>query len=182
MLPSLREYFRVFGMTEARMHLAKPDVMIMHPGPMNRGVEIASEVADGPYQSSSTRWPTASRCAWRFCTCWRAERNMKRLLKGGRVIDPANGIDGVHDVLIEDGRIARGGSDLPVEGATVVEIPSGLVVCPGLIDMHVHLREPVRNTRRRWRRVWPRRWPVVSRRSRACRTHLRSTTTPTSRR
>jgi aspartate carbamoyltransferase catalytic subunit len=47
--PSLREYFRVFGMTESRMHLAKSDVMIMHPGPMNRGVEIASEVADGPY-------------------------------------------------------------------------------------------------------------------------------------
>jgi aspartate carbamoyltransferase catalytic subunit len=47
--PSLREYFNVFGMTEARMHLARPDVMIMHPGPMNRGVEIASEVADGPY-------------------------------------------------------------------------------------------------------------------------------------
>ncbi len=47
--PSLREYFRVFGMTEARLRLAKPDVMIMHPGPMNRGVEIASEVADGPY-------------------------------------------------------------------------------------------------------------------------------------
>jgi len=47
--PSLREYFNVFGMTEARMKLATPDVMIMHPGPMNRGVEIASEVADGPY-------------------------------------------------------------------------------------------------------------------------------------
>ena len=47
--PSLREYFRVFGMTEARLKLAKPDVMLMHPGPMNRGVEIASEVADGPY-------------------------------------------------------------------------------------------------------------------------------------
>jgi aspartate carbamoyltransferase catalytic subunit len=47
--PSLREYFRVFGMTEARLRLAKPEVMIMHPGPMNRGVEIASEVADGPY-------------------------------------------------------------------------------------------------------------------------------------
>jgi aspartate carbamoyltransferase catalytic subunit len=47
--PSLREYFSVFGMTEARMALARPDVMIMHPGPMNRGVEIASEVADGPY-------------------------------------------------------------------------------------------------------------------------------------
>ena len=47
--PSLREYFRVFGMTEARLRQAKPDVMIMHPGPMNRGVAIASEVADGPY-------------------------------------------------------------------------------------------------------------------------------------
>ena len=47
--PSLREYFNVFGMTEARLRYAKPDVMIMHPGPMNRGVEIASEVADGPY-------------------------------------------------------------------------------------------------------------------------------------
>jgi aspartate carbamoyltransferase catalytic subunit len=47
--PSLREYFNVFGMTEARLGLARPDVIIMHPGPMNRGVEIASEVADGPY-------------------------------------------------------------------------------------------------------------------------------------
>ena len=47
--PSLREYFNVFGMTEHRLRLARPDVIIMHPGPMNRGVEIASEVADGPY-------------------------------------------------------------------------------------------------------------------------------------
>jgi aspartate carbamoyltransferase catalytic subunit len=47
--PSLREYFNVFGMTEARLAQARPDVMIMHPGPMNRGVEIASEVADGPH-------------------------------------------------------------------------------------------------------------------------------------
>jgi aspartate carbamoyltransferase catalytic subunit len=47
--PSLREYFNVFGMTEERVHLARPDAIIMHPGPMNRGVEIASEVADGPY-------------------------------------------------------------------------------------------------------------------------------------
>ena len=47
--PSLREYFNVFGMTTDRVKLAKPDVIIMHPGPMNRGVEIASDVADGPY-------------------------------------------------------------------------------------------------------------------------------------
>ena len=67
---------------------------------------------------------------------------MKKLLKGGRVIDPANGIDGVHDVLIDGDRIARVGRDLPVNGATIVEIPAGFVVCPGFIDMHVHLREP----------------------------------------
>ena len=67
---------------------------------------------------------------------------MKRLLKGGRVVDPANGVDGIHDVLIDGGRIARVGRDLPADGAEVVEIPAGLVVCPGLIDMHVHLREP----------------------------------------
>ena len=48
-IPSLREYFQTFGMTRARVARAKPDVIIMHPGPMNRGVEIASDVADGPY-------------------------------------------------------------------------------------------------------------------------------------
>jgi aspartate carbamoyltransferase catalytic subunit len=47
--PSLREYYNVFGMTIERVQRARPDVIIMHPGPMNRGVEIASEVADGPF-------------------------------------------------------------------------------------------------------------------------------------
>jgi aspartate carbamoyltransferase catalytic subunit len=47
--PSIREYFQLFGLTTARLAAAKEDVIIMHPGPMNRGVEIASEVADGPY-------------------------------------------------------------------------------------------------------------------------------------
>jgi dihydroorotase len=67
---------------------------------------------------------------------------MKRLLRGGRVIDPVNGIDGVYDVLLDGDRIAAVGRDLPVNGASVVDIPPGLVVCPGFIDMHVHLREP----------------------------------------
>ena len=47
--PSLREYATHFGLNLERLKRAKPDVIIMHPGPMNRGVEIASEVADGPY-------------------------------------------------------------------------------------------------------------------------------------
>ncbi len=67
---------------------------------------------------------------------------MKKLLKGGRVVDPANGLDGAFDILIDGDRIAKVGRNLPVDGATVVEVPAGLVLCPGLIDMHVHLREP----------------------------------------
>jgi aspartate carbamoyltransferase catalytic subunit len=47
--PSVKEYFQLFGLTTERLKAAKDDVIIMHPGPMNRGVEIASEVADGPY-------------------------------------------------------------------------------------------------------------------------------------
>jgi len=48
-LPSLREYFTLFGLTPARLTLAAPDVIVMHPAPMNRGVEIDSAVADGPW-------------------------------------------------------------------------------------------------------------------------------------
>ena len=64
-------------------------------------------------------------------------------MKGGRVVDPVNGRDGIFDVLIDADRIVKVWRDLPVAaGTTVVEIPGRFVVCPGLIDMHVHLREP----------------------------------------
>ena len=49
LFPSLREYATHFGLNRERLKRAKPDAIIMHPGPMNRGVEIASDVADGPY-------------------------------------------------------------------------------------------------------------------------------------
>ncbi len=48
-LPSMREYFNLFGLTSNVLEKAAPDVIVMHPGPMNRGVEIDSEVADGPW-------------------------------------------------------------------------------------------------------------------------------------
>ncbi|MES2579912.1 MAG: aspartate carbamoyltransferase catalytic subunit [Pseudomonadota bacterium] len=47
MLPSAQEYFKTFGLTQEKLQLAKPDAIVMHPGPMNRGVEIDSCVADG---------------------------------------------------------------------------------------------------------------------------------------
>jgi dihydroorotase len=67
---------------------------------------------------------------------------MRLLLKNGRVVDPANGRNGAFDVLIEDGRIARVEPNLAAEGADVLEIAPGWIVTPGLIDIHVHLREP----------------------------------------
>ncbi|HXE79479.1 MAG TPA: dihydroorotase [Vicinamibacterales bacterium] len=68
---------------------------------------------------------------------------MKRLLKGGRVVDPVNGIDGEYDVLIAGDRIERVDRGLSAgDGVHVVDVPGGFVIVPGLIDMHVHFREP----------------------------------------
>ncbi len=67
---------------------------------------------------------------------------MRVLLKNGRVLDPRNGRDGHLDVLVAGGVVVRVGRDLPAGDARVVEVPAGVIVCPGLIDMHVHLREP----------------------------------------
>ena len=68
---------------------------------------------------------------------------MNVLIKNGQVIDPANKVDEKLDILLTDGKIARLGKpgSIPAEGAQVVEA-SGRLVVPGLIDMHVHLREP----------------------------------------
>ena len=65
------------------------------------------------------------------------------LLKGGRVVDPAQGIDATLDVLIADEAIEEVGPRLQPRGAQLVDV-KGLVVCPGFIDLHTHLREPGR--------------------------------------
>ncbi|MEE8575222.1 MAG: aspartate carbamoyltransferase, partial [Thermodesulfobacteriota bacterium] len=49
LFPTVREYSRLYGLTAERLSAAKKDVIILHPGPINRGVEISPEVADGPY-------------------------------------------------------------------------------------------------------------------------------------
>lgn len=63
------------------------------------------------------------------------------LVKGGRVVNPAVKQDEICDILIEDGKIKEIGKDLTATGAEVLDA-SGLVVAPGFIDMHVHLRQP----------------------------------------
>jgi dihydroorotase len=65
------------------------------------------------------------------------------LIKNGRVVDPANNIDDILDILIEDGRISRIGKNIKLETKDMIDA-SDKIVMPGLLDMHVHLREPGR--------------------------------------
>ena len=65
------------------------------------------------------------------------------IIKSGHVVDPSSKIDGVMDILIEDGKIVSVAKDIKREDSQVLDA-SGKVVLPGLIDMHTHLREPGR--------------------------------------
>ncbi|BBA69796.1 dihydroorotase [Geobacter sulfurreducens] len=67
---------------------------------------------------------------------------MNLLIKGGRVIDPSQGIDEVLDILVEDGAVKELGKGLAAQAGAEVVDAAGLIVTPGLIDMHVHLRDP----------------------------------------
>ena len=69
---------------------------------------------------------------------------MNVVLKGGRIVDPSQGMDAVSDLLIKNGKISRIGKDIPPSKAESEKIINlrGMVVAPGLVDMHVHLREP----------------------------------------
>jgi len=67
---------------------------------------------------------------------------MTLLIKGGRVIDPENGFDGEADLLLVDGRVARLEAGLRADNAARVIDARGCLVVPGLIDLHVHLRDP----------------------------------------
>jgi dihydroorotase len=66
---------------------------------------------------------------------------MKLVIKNGRVIDPSQNLDAVQDVLIEDGKVVAIGAQQSADGAQIIDA-TGLVVCPGLIDIHVHGRTP----------------------------------------
>ena len=150
--PSLREYFNVFGMTAERVRRARSRRHHHAPGSdePRRGNRVrrrrrplfGDPRAGGQRRRGADGGPLPSR--WRGGGGLREAGELtKRLIKGGRLVDPANGRDGAFDLLIEAGRIARVGDNLPRDMADdVVDLPSGLVVCPGLIDMHVHLREP----------------------------------------
>ena len=94
-LPSVREYFTHFGLTPPRLERAAPDVIVMHPGPMNRGVEIDSEVADGPWSVILDQ--VANGVAVRMAVLYllaggeEGEALTHDCLKNGHVVDPVAG-------------------------------------------------------------------------------------------
>jgi dihydroorotase len=66
------------------------------------------------------------------------ESRIDTLIRGGRVIDPANGLDGQYDVAISDGKVAQVAPDIHADAATVIDA-SGQIVTPGLVDLHTHI-------------------------------------------
>ncbi|HZH41272.1 MAG TPA: amidohydrolase family protein, partial [Gemmatimonadales bacterium] len=64
------------------------------------------------------------------------------LLKGGRVIDPSRDVDQVTDLLVQDGKVAGIGQGLGAPDGAETRDVTGLIVAPGLVDIHVHFREP----------------------------------------
>ncbi len=104
------EYFRFYGLRLEHLKLAKPDVIVMHPGPINRGREISSEVADSQrsvdFESGGKRNCGADGGARKGVLSEPA-----LVIKNGRVIDPASGHDAIADVWIEDGVIRGVGAN-----------------------------------------------------------------------
>ena len=178
-VPSIREYAAHFQIDSRRLG---PRQLLMHPGPVNRGVELSGEVIDspqslidragrlrpgradgdplraargagdrraGPGAPSGDAEPTPTPIGQHPREPRRGARRARRArartwsCAKRRVLDPVAGIDGAHDVVVRDGRIAElaapGAAD--AEGAEVVEA-EGLHAFPAFFDPHVHLRTP----------------------------------------
>ena len=152
--PSIREYAATFGIDRAKLRYAKDDVIVMHPGPVNRGVEIAHDLADRRPSVilDQVRNGVAVRMAVLYLFAGRS-REARRLgrtawaedeswIRGGRVLDPVDGTRRDRR-RARRGRPHRGASapGLAGSGGEVIDA-AGAWVAPGFVDLHVHLREP----------------------------------------
>jgi aspartate carbamoyltransferase catalytic subunit len=85
LLPSQQEYFQLYGLTQERVKLAKPDAIVLHPGPVNRGVEIESEVADGPQSVIMEQVTTGIAVRMAVMSIALANRQNRKLVLPGEV-------------------------------------------------------------------------------------------------
>ena len=124
-VPSVREYFRYFGLDAEKLKAAKDDALVMHPGPMNRGVEIASEIADGPQSviQEQVEMGVAVRMA-----VMEALLDPRRnpdgaramtvtVFQHARIVDPSRGIDEIGTVIVDGKKIVAAGASALNQGA-----------------------------------------------------------------
>ena len=139
-------------MTVPRLARLHPHAAIAHPGPMNRGLEISSAAADDP--RSIVLDQVSAGVAVRMSVLHHLLTDYEGTTVSSYVISAVTlPDDTVTDLFVEDGRFV---AERPV-GAEVIDA-AGLRALPGLVDLHVHLREPDARTRRRWPRgPWRRR-------------------------
>ena len=154
LLPSLREYAARYGLTSARLAGARPDALVMHPGPMNEGVEIAADVAAGAQSliEEQVRNGVAVRMALLYLLAGSA-RGMT-IVAGSPIgavvadleisrawlVDPATGREGPGEIVVTDGVLE---AVTWLDGSEADGIDDrGVVVAPGFVDLHVHFREP----------------------------------------
>ena len=113
-VPSAREFFRFYGLDGEKLALAKPDAIVMHPGPMNRGVEIDSAIADDPVRSViKDQVEMGVAVVWRCWTCCRGAidgMSPDTFFSGVRIL--GNGVDVLGDLLMRDGLIQDFGPSL----------------------------------------------------------------------
>ena len=144
--PSVREYARLFGLTSARAAMLPEHSLIMHPGPMNRGVEIDSDVADlpavrdrgaGDERHRDPHGAAVPACSAAAARERRRERALRlRAARGWSTPRPASTRSATSSSPTASSRAPR--PPTAPSGST----PSGLVLAPGLVDLHTHLREP----------------------------------------
>ena len=182
--PSVREYARLFGVDARPGAMLPEDALIMHPGPMNRGVEIDSDVADLPAVrdrgagDERHRDPHGAAVpAARRRGRGGADERRASSSTGGRVVDPAAGVDEVRDVVVADGVIA---GPEAAEGAERIDARRSRPRTRASSTCTRICASPARSTRRRSRPGPVRRRSAGTRRSRRWPTPSRSPTTPRS--
>jgi hypothetical protein len=145
--PSMREYAVHYGLQPRHLERAAPDVIVMHPGPMNRGVEISSEIADGSQSLILDQVTTESPCAWRCFTCSRRQFEKKAPEENERkdrneaadckwLRDRSAHSERGRSCLIE--KAVVGLLDRRTRRKTRTCSTHGLIVAPGFIDLHTH--------------------------------------------
>ena len=157
-VPSIREYFRFFGLDRTRLEIARPDALVMHPGPMNRGVEISSEIADGPRSliQEQVEMGVAVRMAVieaiidnysgdKSNAAGGTIMSKSLLFTNARIVDPSQNMDETGSLLVEKGKIAACGADFSkIKFNKKVETIdcAGNCIFPGLVDGRVFIGEP----------------------------------------